>query len=113
MRSDGVTESELTLATSYLDGVFPIRFETTSAIATALATLSLYDLPDDWYDTYRERIRAVSAADVLEAIRMHIDPHRLQIVVVGNAETVREPLEALRFGPLTIRDSGHEIESDE
>jgi zinc protease len=113
MRSDGVTESELSLATSYLDGVFPIRFETTSAIATALATLTLYNLSDDWYDTYRHRIRGVTAGDVLDAVRAHVDPQRLQIVVVGNAETIREQLETLHFGPLTMRDASREPGSNE
>ena len=37
---------ELTLATSYLDGVFPIRYETTAAIATALANLVIHGLPE-------------------------------------------------------------------
>ena len=37
--------SELSLATSYLDGVFPIRYETTTAIAAALANLIIYRLP--------------------------------------------------------------------
>ena len=32
-----ISEDELSLATSYLDGVFPIRYETTAAIAAALA----------------------------------------------------------------------------
>ena len=37
MRREEIGEDELTLATSYLDGVFPIRYETTAAIAAALA----------------------------------------------------------------------------
>ena len=39
-----ITDEELTLATSYLGGVFPIRFESTNAIATALANLVSYGL---------------------------------------------------------------------
>ena len=52
--------SELTLATSYLDGVFPIRYETTAAIATALSNLVIHDLPENYYDDYRARVRAVT-----------------------------------------------------
>jgi zinc protease len=108
MRNDGVTESELSLATSYLDGIFPIRFETTSAIATALATMVIYNLADDWYDTYRDRIREVTANDVLNVARAHIDPTKLQIVVVGNSETIRDSLDALHFGTLMMRNASHE-----
>ncbi len=53
MRETDVSDGELSLATSYLAGVFPIRYETTSAIATALANLVIYGLRDDFYDSYR------------------------------------------------------------
>ena len=99
-RSAPITEDELTLATSYLDGVFPIRFETTSAIASALTTLVVYDLPEDWYDEYRARVRAVTSGDVLMAAERHLHPEALQMVVVGNAGAVREGMEAIAFGPV-------------
>lgn len=108
MSRDEITESELSLATSYLDGVFPIRYETTSAIAAALATLTVYQLPDDWYDTYRERVRAVTTGDVLAAMQAHIHSDRLQIVVVGNASEIEAPLQALDFGPITVSDASNE-----
>ena len=44
IRADEIATDELSLATSYLDGVFPIRFETTAAIAAALANLVIHDL---------------------------------------------------------------------
>ena len=102
MRAEPVTESELSLATSYLGGVFPIRYETTAAIAAALATLTIYDLPADWYDTYRARIAAVTVDDVLDAARTHVRPESLQIVVVGDPDAIREPLGALAFGPVDV-----------
>ena len=57
IRAEAIAPDELSLATSYLDGVFPIRFETTSAIAAALAVLVVHGLPEDYYDQYRERVR--------------------------------------------------------
>jgi zinc protease len=99
-RSAPITEDELTLATSYLDGVFPIRFETTSAIASALTNLVVYDLPDDWYDEYRARVRAVTSGDVLIAAERHLHPDALQMVVVGNAGAVLKEMEAISFGPI-------------
>jgi len=99
-RSAPISEDELTLATSYLDGVFPIRFETTSAIASALTTLVVYDLPDDWYDEYRARVRAVTSGDVLVAAERHLHPEAMQMVVVGSAAAVREGMEAIAFGPV-------------
>lgn len=105
MRSAEVSEAELSLATSYLDGVFPIRFETTTAIANALANLVAFGLPNDYYDRYRENIRSVSAARVLDAARAHVRPDELQIVVVGDPSLVREPLGQLGLGPVRAYDA--------
>ncbi|HEY2852518.1 MAG TPA: pitrilysin family protein [Gemmatimonadaceae bacterium] len=103
-RSEPISADELSLATSYLDGVFPIRFETTSAIAGALTAMVVYDLPDDWYDEYRSRVRAVTAGDVLTAAERHLHPDALQMVVVGNAAAVREGIDAMAFGPVQVYD---------
>ena len=105
MRAEPVTESELSLAISYLDGVFPIRFETTRAIASALASQSIYGLADDYYDTYRANIRAVTADDILRVAQAHLHPDRLQVVAVGDPEQIREPLAALGIGEVTVTDA--------
>jgi zinc protease len=90
-----VTDSELRLATDYLDGVFPIRFETTSAIAGALAGLVVQGLPDDFYSTYRAMVRAVTPEDVQRAAREHLHLDRLQLLVVGDPGVVRAGLAEL------------------
>ena len=99
IRQAPVTESELSLATDYLIGVFPIRFETTAAIAGGLANVEIFRLPSDYFDTYRDRVRAVSVQDVHRVAKEHLDPARLQIVVVGDPQ-LREPLEQMEFGPV-------------
>jgi zinc protease len=103
-RNDLIDDDELTLATNYLVGVFPIRFETTAAIAGALAALARYGLPEDFYDTYRDNMRAVTPRDVQRVAREHLDPGVLQLVLVGDASTIRKPLDDLGFGPLTLYD---------
>lgn len=105
MRSEPVTDSELSLAQSYLDGVFPIRFETTRAIASALASQAIFGLPNDYYDTYRGNIRAVTAAEILRVAQQHLDPSRLQVVAVGDPDAIAEPLSALDLGAVTVTDA--------
>jgi zinc protease len=105
VRAEEITVEELSLATSYLDGVFPIRYETTAAIANALATLVMFGLPEDYFDTYRDKIRAVTRADVLRVATAHLHPDRLQTVVVGDPAIVRSQLESLGSGPLTVYDA--------
>jgi len=108
IREDKITVDELSLATSYLGGVFPIRYETTDAIAGALATLVQYGLPDDFYDTYRDHMRAVTSDDVLRVAQTHLRPSAMQMLVVGDANAIQKPLEAVGFGPITVYDTeGH------
>ena len=109
IRLEPISGDELSLATSYLDGVFPIRYETTDAIAGALATLVQYDLPDNFYDTYREHVRAVTTGDVLRAAQKHLRPEALQMLAVGDPDSIQKPLEQLGFGRATVYDTEGEI----
>ena len=102
MRTTMPSTDELSLSTSYLDGVFPIRFETTDAIAGALANLRTLRLPNNYYDTYRDRVRAVTAEDVAAAARNHIHGDRLQILALGDRAQVAPLLADLALGPLSV-----------
>lgn len=110
IRDAEIHAEELSLATSYLDGVFPIRYETTDAIAIAIANLVIYGLDDDYFDRYRDRVRAVEAVDVLRVAREYIDPGRVKVVAVGDVSSIRGSLAALDIGPLRVYDAdGAEI----
>lgn len=98
MTTAEVGADELTLATAYLDGVFPIRYETTTAIAGALANLSIFGLRDDYYDQYRAIVRGVTTVDVLAAARLVLRPAAARIVIVGDPAQLRPALAGLSLG---------------
>jgi zinc protease len=102
IRAEKVSQEELSLAKDYLEGVFPIRYETTAAIASALATMAIYGLPADYYDTYRSNVHNVSGEAVLEAARSHLHPEQLQTVIVGDSGVVRDSLVAVDLGEITV-----------
>ncbi|MEO5589236.1 MAG: pitrilysin family protein [Gemmatimonadaceae bacterium] len=104
MRDREVGEEELSLATSYLEGVFPIRYETTSAIASALAGMVTFSLPEDYFNNYRANIAAVTPESVLAAAREHVRPDQLQVTVVGDTGLIQEGVEALQLGPMSVRE---------
>jgi zinc protease len=105
MRREPVQPQELSLATSYLDGVFPIRYETTAAVAGALANQAIFGLPDDYFDSYRANIRRVTVEAVQRAALEHLHPDRLQAVVVGDA-SVSGRLRDLGIGEFIERRPG-------
>lgn len=105
IRSEKISDEELSLARDYLEGVFPIRYETTTAIAAALATLVIHDLPADYYDTYRKNIHNVSTEAVLGAATSHLHPRELQTVVVGDAKLIQGSLADPKFGDLLVHNT--------
>jgi zinc protease len=106
LRAVTVSAEELSLATAYLDGVFPIRYETTSSVASAIASATVFGLEDDYFTTYRAKVRAVTAADVRRAAEMYLRPDELLILAVGDAELIREPMAALGLGAPTVHSAG-------
>jgi zinc protease len=102
IREGPVTADELKAARDYLVGIFPLRFETPSAVVGALAGLVTHDLPDDELNRYRGAIEAVTVDDVLAAARAHIDLAKAAIVLVGDADTFGAELEAAALGPVLI-----------
>ena len=110
IRSTPIAEDELTLATSFLDGVFPIRYETTAAIASALANLVIHRLPDRYYDDYRARVRAVTVEGVLRAAQAHLHPESLRVVVVGDPAAIAGSVsDAVGFAATVVSLEGREL----
>lgn len=95
-----VEPEELAETQGYVVGVFPYSLQTVGDITRRLETLTVYNLPDDYYTTYLERIAAVTREDVLEAARRHLDPDRMTIVAVGPAATLEPQFEGM--GPVSV-----------
>lgn len=99
---EGPTDTEVAAARDYAAGVFGLQLETAGQVATRIAQLVIYGLPDDFYDGYRDAVRAVQTETAAEAARRHIRAHEAQIVVVGDASAIAAPLEELDLGPVEV-----------
>lgn len=85
IRDDQVADEELDDAKNYLTGVFPLRAETQEGMTGLILNQQLYGLPSDYLQTYRDKVNAVTVADVQRVAREHIHPETLAIVIVGDA----------------------------
>jgi zinc protease len=81
---------------------FPAGFERPADISWRLAEVVLYDLPDDFFNTYVDKVEAVSLGDVKRVARKILTPDKATIIVVGDAEKVRAGLEELELGPVEV-----------
>lgn len=102
VRTEAVSDSELTAAKGYLVGSFPRQIETPQQIASQVSNVKLYGLGERYLRTYRERLSAVTAADIQRALRSLIRPDSAVIVVVGDGQQIYEKLRAI--APVRIID---------
>ena len=84
MRREPVSDDELLQAKAYLVGSFPLRMDTNGEVAALLLRVERFGLGLDYPTRYRRAIEAVTAADLLRAVRAHWDPARMSLAVVGN-----------------------------
>jgi len=94
IRVDLVGEEELADAKNFLTGVFPLRAETQSGMTTLIVNQHLYDLPEDYLQTYRDNVDAVTAEQVLAIAQKRVRPDEMAIVIVGDAEEVLPQVES-------------------
>ncbi|HEV7239847.1 MAG TPA: pitrilysin family protein [Thermoanaerobaculia bacterium] len=107
IRTGDIEDRELDDVKNYLMGVFPATVQTASDIASRLVDMELYGLPEDYFDRYRENIAGVSKKDVEQVAQKYLDPDRVLIVIVGNANQIREPLGTLGMPVHEMDIDGH------
>jgi zinc protease len=90
-----VTPAELEAAKQSIVRGFPRTFETPDQIAAGLELIVTYDLPDTYFNSYIERVQAVSLEDVNRVANRYLQPDRMAIVIVGDRNSIERPLRTL------------------
>ncbi len=93
-----ITADELARAQAALVRGFPRGFETAEQISRAMCQLALYDLPDDYFDLFVPRVKAVTREVVTAAAARYLPSHDMEVVVVGDRERVMPSLSRLGLG---------------
>ena len=109
MGSATVPDPELKNAKNFIIGSFPLSIEVPNDLVTRLTTIYLYELGDNYLDTFRDKIAAVSSADIERVSKDKLATAGANIVAVGNAkEFVKslEPLGKVEVIPMSDLDLG-------
>ncbi|MCA9291727.1 MAG: insulinase family protein, partial [Phycisphaerales bacterium] len=83
MRTTLVGDDELSLAKDSFIETFPRAFESRDAMLGIFVDDEITGRAPDYWSTYRDRIRAVTAEDVRRVARAHLHPDRMAMLVVG------------------------------
>jgi zinc protease len=103
LRSLPVPEAELADAQNYLSGVFSMGLATQDGLLSQFSNVALNELPDDYLETYRQKVRALTPDDLLATAREYLDSANMQIVVVGDRAQIES--QAALFGELEVYDA--------
>ncbi len=102
---DGVSADELEFGKKGMIGGFALGFETSFQIAGALQSIVLYNLPEDYFNTYLQHIDAVTLPDVQKVAKKYLDSSKMSIVIVGDVNSIRKGIEGLNLGPIVLCDT--------
>jgi len=100
IEKENIKVEELADAKSYMNGSYPMRFETPGQVAGQLLNVELYNLGADYIAAYRDKVQAVTVEQVKAAADKYLDPDNMVIVVVGKKDAVIEQLK--EFGEVEV-----------
>ncbi|CAN5894583.1 hypothetical protein BH11GEM1_BH11GEM1_31730 [soil metagenome] len=98
MSTESVPAAELERAKRSLVAGFAVSLEQSSQVLSYWVLAKRLDFSEDYWDTYPEKIAAVTADEVQQVARKYYDPSRFQVVVVGDGALVAPVLSTL--GPV-------------
>ena len=103
MRNEPVPAEELENAKRAIVGGFALSLEQPGALLQNIITQKLYNLPADYWDTYPQKVAAITAADVQNVAKKYLDLSHLQVVAVGDATKARDVL--TKYGKVELYDA--------
>ncbi|HEX2269381.1 MAG TPA: pitrilysin family protein [Pyrinomonadaceae bacterium] len=103
LRDEKVPAEELENAKRAIVGSFALSLEQPQSLLQNVITQKLYNLPADYWDTYPQKVAAITADDVQRVAKKYIDLGHLQVVAVGDASKARDVL--AKYGKVEVFDA--------
>jgi predicted Zn-dependent peptidase len=97
-----ITAKELEFSKQAIIRGFPRGFETPNQMASRLGDVVLYGLPDDYFNSYIQKVQAVTLDDVQRVANQHLDPAKMAILVVGDRKVIEPGLRSLEAVGTTV-----------
>lgn len=83
----------------------PGSWETIGAVGGSISEIVMYGLPDNYYETYPDKIRNLKQTDIYKAAKKLLRPEQVVWVVVGDRAKVEPSLKELGFGEVKLIDT--------
>ena len=100
-----ITDDELAMTKDALSQRLLGTFGSVNGIDTAITSIWLQGLPEDYYQQYAKKIAAITRDDVLRVAKQYVDLNHLAIVIVGDRKSIESGLKATGIAPIVLLDS--------
>jgi len=87
----------------------PGSWETNSAVLGSIGNMIMYNLPDNYYETYPGKVKSLSLDDMNKAAQKTLKPDNLIWVVVGDKSKIEEGIKTLGYDILYADADGNVI----
>jgi zinc protease len=98
IRDRAVPAGELGDAKSAIVAGFVLGLESASSVLGRWMEQREYGLPEDYWDTYSQKVMAIDADDVQRVAKKYVPLDNAQVIAVGDASKIRDLLK--KFGPV-------------
>ncbi|MPQ58437.1 pitrilysin family protein [Duganella sp. FT27W] len=105
-----ITEAELKEAQDNSTLSLPGSFETAGQLGGAYSTILQYQLPEDYYNTFTNKITAMTPADANALAKRVIEPGKLVWVVVGDVKKIEAGVRELNLGEVRKVDADGNVQ---
>ncbi len=99
------TPAELARAQNTMTLTLPGSRETVSALSNSILDIVQFGLPDDYYETFARKVRALQVEAVAGVAKSTIRPGNLVWVVVGDRKKIEAPVRELALGDVKFLDA--------
>jgi len=103
MRTEKVSDEELTNAKALYNGSFARGLEDPARTASFASNILINKLPADFYKTYLQKVNAVTADDILRVAQKYMDYDHLRVIIVGSGPQILDGLKKLGY-PVNLYD---------
>ena len=103
--SHPVTDEELKKAKKNETLKLPGQWETLRRVAGSIGQIVEFNLPDDYFRTYPDKVRGLTLKNVEQAAQEVIHPKKLVWVVVGDRAKVEPGIQELNWGQVHLIDA--------
>jgi zinc protease len=105
LSAEPIPQAEFTGAINNLVSGFPATVQTVQALRGRLQGLVVWDLPLDYYGTYRERLTALTPSQVQQTAARRLPANDIVVVVAGDLSKIEQPIRARNLGTVEVWDA--------